>query len=206
MDNKKVYVVGIGPGSRQYILPKAIEIMENSDIVLAFERIEKSITFLNKPIKKVKKLQEILDSINDNKYKTVSIAASGDPNFYGITDYIKRNFNGNVEVVPGITSIQYLSGKLGIVWSKAYVGSMHGREEDFLNIVKDNSVSMWLTDKKNSPQELCKKLCSLNGRYKVYVGENLSYSDEKITVGYAEELIHKDFSHLSVMIIEGESK
>ena len=58
MDNKKVYVVGIGPGSREYILPKAIEIMENSDIVLAFERIEKSINFLNKPIKKVKKLQE----------------------------------------------------------------------------------------------------------------------------------------------------
>lgn len=83
---------------------------------------------------------------------------------------------------------------------------MHGREEDFFNIVKNNDVSMWLTDKKNSPQELCKKLCSLNERYKVYVGENLSYEHEKITVGYADELIHKDFSHLSVMIIEGESK
>lgn len=206
MSNKKVYVVGIGPGSREYILKKAIEVMENSDIVLAFDRIEKSINFLNKPTKKVKKLQEILDIINDDTYEIISIAASGDPNFYGITDYIKRNFNGNIEVVPGITSIQYLSGKLGIVWSNAYVGSMHGREEDFLNIVKNNKVSMWLTDKKNSPQELCKKLCNLNERYKVYVGENLSYENEKITVGYAEELKRKNFSDLSVMIIEGEIK
>lgn len=203
MQNKKVYVVGIGPGSREYIMPKAIKVMENSDVVLAFERIGESIDFINKPVEKVKKLQEILDSINDERYKILSIAASGDPNFYGITDYIKRNFNGSVEVIPGITSIQYLSGKLGIAWSNAYVGSMHGREEDFLNIVAQNKVSMWLTDKKNSPQELCRKLCGINEKYRVYVGENLSYENEKISIGSPEELKNQEFSNLSVMIIEG---
>ncbi|WP_242946989.1 hypothetical protein [Clostridium haemolyticum] len=53
-----------------------------------------------------------------------------------------------LKLFQGITSLQYFTSKLKISWSDAYVGSMHGREEDFINIIKENKVSMWLTDKK----------------------------------------------------------
>ncbi|NFF59659.1 precorrin-6y C5,15-methyltransferase (decarboxylating) subunit CbiE [Clostridium botulinum] len=203
MQDKKVYIVGIGPGSSKYILPKAIEVMENSDVVVAFERVKKSIEFINKSIISVKKLQDIIEIIKGNECKSVSIAASGDPNFYGITEYIKKNFSGYIEIVPGITSLQYFTSKLKISWGNAYVGSMHGREEDFINIVKENRISMWLTDKKNSPNKLCKKLYEISENFKVYVGENLSYDNEKIVVGTAEKIKDMEFSDLTVMIIEG---
>ncbi|KGM95989.1 precorrin-6y C5,15-methyltransferase (decarboxylating) subunit CbiE [Clostridium botulinum] len=203
MQDKKVYIVGIGPGSFKYILPKAIEVMENSDVVVAFERVKKSIEFINKSIIGVKKLQDIIEIIKDNQYKSVSVAASGDPNFYGITNYIKENFSGYIEIVPGITSLQYFASKLKISWGNAYIGSMHGREEDFINIVKENRVSMWLTDKKNSPNKLCKKLHEIAENFKVYVGENLSYDNERIVVGTVEEIKDMEFSDLTVMIIEG---
>ncbi|KEI18177.1 precorrin-6y C5,15-methyltransferase (decarboxylating) subunit CbiE [Clostridium haemolyticum] len=202
MKDKKVYIVGIGPGSYKYILPKAIEVLRNSDVIIAFERVKKSIEFINKSIIVVKRLQDIINLIKDNEYKSISIAASGDPNFYGITNYIKNNFNGYIEIIPGITSLQYFTSKLKISWSDAYVGSMHGREEDFINTIKENKVSMWLTDKKNSPNKLCEKLYKIADNFKVYVGENLSYDDERIVVGTVEEIKDMKFSDLTVMIIE----
>ncbi|KEI11037.1 precorrin-6Y-methylase [Clostridium sp. K25] len=202
MKDKKVYIVGIGPGNYNYILPKAIEVLRNSDVIIAFERVKKSIEFINKSIIVVKRLQDIINLIKDNEYKNISIAASGDPNFYGITNYIKNNFNGYIEIIPGITSLQYFTSKLKISWSNAYVGSMHGREEDFINIIKENKVSMWLTDKKNSPNKLCEKLYKIADNFKVYVGENLSYDDERIVVGTVEDIKDMKFSDLTVMIIE----
>ncbi|EES92316.1 precorrin-6y C5,15-methyltransferase (decarboxylating) subunit CbiE [Clostridium botulinum] len=202
MKDKKVYIVGIGPGNYNYILPKAIEVLRNSDVIIAFERVKKSIEFINKSIIVVKRLQDIINIIKDNEYKNISIAASGDPNFYGITNYIKNNFNGYIEIIPGITSLQYFTSKLKISWSNAYVGSMHGREEDFINIIKENKVSMWLTDKKNSPNKLCEKLYKIADNFKVYVGENLSYDDERIVVGTVEDIKDMKFSDLTVMIIE----
>ena len=202
MKDKKVYIVGIGPGNYNYILPKAIEVLRNSDVIIAFERVKKSIEFINKSIIVVKRLQDIKNLIKDNEYKNISIAASGDPNFYGITNYIKNNFNGYIEIIPGITSLQYFTSKLKISWSNAYVGSMHGREEDFINIIKENKVSMWLTDKKNSPNKLCEKLYKIADNFKVYVGENLSYDDERIVVGTVEDIKDMKFSDLTVMIIE----
>lgn len=203
MNEKKVCIVGIGPGSSDYILPKAIKVMEKSDVILAFERVKETLEFIKKMVISIKNIEDIIAIIQDEKYRNISIAASGDPNFYGITNYIKKNFNGCIEIIPGITSLQYFSSKVKVTWGNAYVGSMHGREEDFINIVKQNKVSMWLTDKKNSPNKLCEELCNYNKNIKVYVGENLSYDDERIVVGMASEIKNIKFGDLAVMIIEG---
>ncbi|MBR5488032.1 MAG: precorrin-6Y C5,15-methyltransferase (decarboxylating) subunit CbiT, partial [Phascolarctobacterium sp.] len=49
---------------------------------------------------------------------------------------------------------------------------------------------------------LCQKLCAHGlGEVQVYVGENLSYENEKITCGTAEELSNLEFPPLSVMMI-----
>lgn len=49
---------------------------------------------------------------------------------------------------------------------------------------------------------LCAKLCEHGlGDVKVYVGENLSYPEEKLTEGTAEEISKMNFPSLSVMMI-----
>lgn len=35
-----------------------------------------------------------------------------------------------------------------------------------------------------------------------YVGENLSYEDEKITIGSPKEIEAKEFSELNIMVVE----
>lgn len=78
---------------------------------------------------------------------------------------------------------------------------MHGREENFIEVVKENKLSIWLTDK-NTPSELSKRLIENSIECTIYVGENLSYEDENITIGSPREICEKDYGDLSVIIIE----
>lgn len=197
-----IYIVGIGPGSKDYILPVAVETLKKSDIILGFKRAIESVDFIEKEKRVEKTLSEILKFINENKKKEISIVASGDPCFYGISDYIKKNYSGEIKIISGISSFQYLCSKLNKSWSNAYLSSLHGREEEFIRKVRENNLSIWLTDKNNSPNILCKKLLDSNIDAKVYIGENLSYEDEKISIGSSEEFIYNEFSELAVIIIE----
>ncbi|ERI91110.1 precorrin-6y C5,15-methyltransferase (decarboxylating), CbiE subunit [Clostridiales bacterium oral taxon 876 str. F0540] len=199
-----IYIVGIGPGSKDYILPKAIITIENSEVVIGFRRALESLYFIDMPKKEAKDLSEIISFINSCKAKDIAIVASGDPCFYGILNYIKANYKVSFEVVPGISSFQYLMAKLNKAWQGSFLGSLHGREEDFIEKVGNSYISIWLTDKTNTPKIICKRLYEKPMQCKVYIGENLSYEDEKITVGIPEELMDKEYGDLSVVVIEND--
>jgi cobalt-precorrin-7 (C5)-methyltransferase len=199
-----INIVGLGPGSREYILPKALEALESSEIIIGFARAIESIEFVRVQKETAKDLKEILSFIRLNKNKDISIVASGDPCFYGISDYVTRNISESVKVIPGISSFQYLMAKLNKSWQGSYLGSLHGREEVFIEKVRSNKISILLTDKINTPEAICSSLKEEKLSVKVYVGENLSYEDEKITIGIPEELMNIKFSDLSVVVIEND--
>lgn len=202
----KVFIVGIGPGSQEYILPRAVSAMEQSDVVIGFERAVDSLNFIKKNKIKVKKLGQILDIIEQGEYRNISIAASGDPLYYGITEYLKKNYRGNIDIIPGISSFQYMMAKIKLSWQGAFLGSLHGREDDFSSIVKENGVSIWFTDNVHSPDYMCRVLADSSVDVKMYVGENLSYEDERITWGNIDEMRNRKFSGLSVVVIENRGE
>ena len=59
-----VYIVGLGPGNRDYILKKAIDILNKSDVIIGFERLIKNLDFVYKEKIVMKSLKETLDYIN----------------------------------------------------------------------------------------------------------------------------------------------
>jgi cobalt-precorrin-7 (C5)-methyltransferase len=197
-----LYIVGLGPGSKDYILPKAVQVLENSDMVIGFQRALSSIDFLYNDKHVVRSLEEIISYSEDNRDKNISVVASGDPCFYGITDFINKNYKGSFRVVPGISSFQYLCAKLNKPWQGSFLGSLHGRKEDFLERVKENNISIWLTDKTHTPGFICSCLSEAKLKVVIYVGEDLSYEDEKITIGEPEKFINTNFSELNLVIIE----
>lgn len=198
-----VYIVGIGPGSRKYILPKAIEVLENSDVIIGFSRLIKELDYLEKKKVIVDSLGDIIKFINEyGDYNTVSIVASGDPTFFGISEYINKNFKGNVEVIPGLSSFQYLTSKINKSWNNAYTGSIHGRETNFIEKVLIYPLSIWLTDSKNNSATLCKLLYENKINCKVIIGENLSYNNERVLQGVPEEFLTEEISSMSILIVE----
>lgn len=198
-----IYIVGLGPGHKDYIMIKALETMNKSDVIIGFKRAIDSLKFIDKKKIYINKLNDIDKFIGseENKDKNISIVASGDPTFYGITNYIKSKTVLEIEVIPGISSFQYLTCKLKMPWNNAYLGSLHGRCEEFLKKINNNELSIWLTDKENNPSVLCKTLHEAEIKCKVIVGENLSYEDEIISEGSPEELLNKNYSPLSIFIV-----
>ena len=205
-ENNMVYIVGIGPGNREYMLIKAISVLEQVDIIIGFKRAVESITFIKKPKITANSLKDILTFIDKNVDKNIAVIASGDPLFYGIGEYIQNNYKGNLCIVPGISSFQYMMGKLEKSWQGAHLGSLHGRDEDFIKGVNDNKISIWLTDNKNTPQVMCKRLIKEEIKVTVYIGENLSYEDERITIGNPEQFVQEKFDNLTVVVIENDYK
>lgn len=202
-----VYIVGLGPGHRDYMTNKALDTLERSSIIVGFDRAIESLDFIEKRKIKIKKISEILSIINDLKdEEIISIIASGDPCFFGIAEYISKNTDKKIEVIAGISSFQYLMTKINKSWSRAYTGSLHGRNDEFIKRVRENKISIWLCDSKNSPQKLCEELINEKIDCNVIIGENLSYENEIILEGKAYEFIDKHFSDLSIIIVERSDK
>ena len=203
-----IYIVGLGPGHRDYIMPKALEILKKSNIIIGFKRALDSLEFIDNKKIYINKLIDINEYICDEKNRSIiiSIVASGDPTFYGITNYIKSKATLEFQVIPGISSFQYLTCKLNMSWNNAYLGSLHGRKEDFLTVVNNHDLSIWLTDKENNPAILCEILHKEKVRCKVVIGENLSYEDEIITNGTPEEFMNKKYDSLIVFIVDRTSR
>lgn len=197
-----VYVVGIGPGDKEYIVPKAIEVLNESDFIVGFSRAIDSLEFILGNKIKINSLKETIKFLDNNEDKQIAIVASGDPTFFGIGEYIRENYYGKIEIIPGVSSFQYLTCKLGKSWNNAYTGSLHGREADFIKIIKENTLTIWLTDNKNNPSEICKSLVENNIECNVIVGENLSYDNEVITMDLPENLTGRSFSELTIVIVE----
>ena len=198
----ELYVVGLGPGHKDYVLPIAINTLESVSAVVGFKRAMESIDFIKNKKIVINTPKELKELYGGNEYSSLAIIASGDPCYYGITNYVKSNICDKVNVIPGLSSFQYLSSKIAMPWQEAYVGSMHGREEDFINIVKEYKLSYWLVDNKYTPEVLCSRLVEEQIEGIAYVGENLSYEDEKIFKGSIKDVTLKKFSTLSVLVIE----
>lgn len=203
-----IYIVGLGPGHEDYILPKAIKTLEKCDIVVGFKRALDSLKIDDFKKSYMKTLADVDEFIvNETEInKNIAIVASGDPTFYGITNYIKSKAQVPFKIVPGISSVQYLTSQVKLPWNNAYLGSLHGRRDDFISKVREYDTAIWLTDKENNPSHLCEILCEEKIDANVIVGENLSYEDEVITIGKPEEFIGKEFSSLCILITDKSNK
>ena len=200
-----VYIVGLGPGNKDYILPKAIDTLKKSNVIIGFKRLINDLDFINTNKIVISSLRETLEYIQQNgKDNIISLVASGDPTFFGISEYIKKNYPGNIVVIPGISSFQYLTTKLNKSWNYAFTGSVHARNEDFIENVKVNKLSIWLTDNKNNSAFLCKLLNENNIECTVIIGEHLSYENERILQGKPIEFINEEVSDMAILIVEKE--
>jgi cobalt-precorrin-7 (C5)-methyltransferase len=195
-----ISVVGMGPGNVNYLTAEAIETIQQADQVIAFGRIAETAEQIKTPVIRIKRVDEILTRIEPDK--NIAILASGDPCFYGILEYLKKkNVKINI-VIPGISSFQYLMAKLKKSWHPAKLVSLHGRDEEFEQIIK-HPLSVLLTDKIHTPHTISKQLQEQGIKGKMYIGYNLSYKDEKIVLKNIGDDI-EEYGSISVVVVEHE--
>lgn len=228
---KKLFVVGVGPGSTKYLTDYSKEAIKNSNFIVGYKYTLSTIEHvIDKSVQKVfeitmKNQEEIYqhvfnDLMKDNDRCTVPF--TGDVNF-SESEVVDRLLNlfgdDNVEIIPGISSIQIASAKSRVPLDKATIITFHitgDIEEKKIELVKsvtDNKSIIlvprpWPSNpsKNFMPSDISLFLRE-NGvdtsRIDVWVFENLT-NNEKETVykGKMDSLENKDFSALSVMVID----
>ncbi len=220
----KVYAVGVGPGSSDNVTKTVEEIIRKSDVVVGYKYTLKIIeNFLSG-----KEIHEITMQTQEDVYqkvqknlgeKTLVIPFTGDVNFSEseVVDRLIEIF-GDVKIVPGISSIQVAAAKARVPLDKSKVITMHistsiEREKIELQKALLDGLSVVLVPrpwpkepaKHFMPSEIAFYL-KKNGfdtkKLKVHVFENLTTEKETSFVGMVNDLEGKEFSDLSVMVID----
>lgn len=211
---KKLYIIGIGPGSKDYLSYKAVDTVNNLDCVIGskraidlFEDLDKNKT----KIFNVKNLHENLEEAVDLAIagKRIGLLSTGDPGFSGLLTPItkicsEKGLNmENVEVIPGISSLQLAASSNKIPWDDANIMTFHGREniEDILPIINNGKPTIALPSR--TIKDMVKFLINngVDSERKITVCERLSYPDEKIVNSTLKEILNSDFGYMCIMII-----
>ena len=199
-----INVIGLGPGNTDYITKLGEKLIQNSDVVIGGKRnLESIVDFEGEKIEISSNLKEIVEYINNNKHKQISVIASGDPLIYGIGRYLSKNIDKeDLNIVSGISSLQYIFSKVHIDMNDLYITSSHGKTPDFDYVLSHKKVCM-VTDKIIGPKEICKQILDRNLEKTIVVGENLSYDNERITIGSPEDILKlEDFDMCVVVLLD----
>ena len=218
----KVFAVGVGPGSHDGITETVKKIIVSADVVIGYEYTLRTISNLIQD----KKIHTITMEDQEKTYQQTKkdlgdgvlvVPFTGDVNFSEseVVDRLIEIF-GDVEIIPGISSIQVAASKAKVPIDKSKVITMHvttSIEEKKLELQKAivdgfNVILIprpWPRDleKHFMPSEIAKYL-KRNGfetsKMKVHVFEALTTEDETCFEGTVEQLEGKEFSDLSVMV------
>ena len=200
-----INIIGLGPGEFDYITKLGEKLIYSSEVLIGGKRNLESIKdFSGEKIVLGNNLKEMLEYIKANLSKNISVIASGDPSIYGIGKYLSSNIeHENLNIVSGISSLQYIFSRIHTDMNDVYITSSHGKVPDFDYILSHSKVCM-VTDNKIGPHEISREIENRNLKKTVVVGENLSYPNEKITVGSPSEILKIDKFDMSVVVILDE--
>ena len=212
MASGKIFIVGIGPGASEYLTKKAIDTVKTSDYTVGstraielFDDVQNKIDFNVKNL--LDKIEEGVQLACDGN--TISILSTGDPGFSGVLNTVLRiskekNFpKENIEVVPGISSLQLAAAKCHIQWDSANVMTFHGREniEDILPIINNGKTTIALPSRKVKYMAQFLIDNGVDEDRKVVVCERLSYPDENIVESTLKQIAQSEFTYMCIMVI-----
>ena len=211
MENK-IYIIGIGPGSSEYLTKKAVDTVKTSDYTVGstraidlFDDVNNKIAFNVKDL--LDKLEKGVDlAIEGN---TVSILSTGDPGFSGVLNTVLRIANEKnfpeekIEVIPGISSLQLAAARNHIQWDNANVMTFHGREniEYILKVINNGKTTIALPSKKVRDMAQFLLDNGVDEHREVVVCERLSYDDEKIVRSTLKDIANSEFTYMCIMAV-----
>lgn len=205
----KVYIIGIGSGTEDYLIPIARREIEASDCLIGgkrtlrlFQDLHKEEVLLEGNFEKV-----IPYLLKERERRKIAVLVSGDPGLYSflgtISSALKRE---EFVVIPGISTVQIAFARIGEAWEDATIISLHGRKRDDLAVrVKESSKTFLYTDPSFPPEKIAAHLLEKGvENRRAIVMENLTYPNERILDTDLNHIAGMEGFGLCVMIIKKE--
>ena len=182
----KIIVAGIGPGAKEYVIPMAMQAINEAKVLVGGTRA--------------------LNEFSHQGQKTFAIKAD----ISAVMDFIKVELNDfpleNIKVIPGLSSMQTAFAKIALPWQEASLLSFHGRvpSDEDLKYYPGRIIGM-LTDNKFNSNAIATYLIARgwDKNARAYICSRLSYPDEKIVSLSLDEAQTKACASHCVMIVEG---
>ncbi len=218
----KITIVGVGPGSPDYVAPIARRTVQNAQLIIGAERALNlflcdlkgtAVTLTAKNVDEVLK-QAVVAAENG---KAVALLSTGDPGFSGLLGTFlnfAKTKGVEVDVIPGISALQVCAARLCMCWDEANLFSFHKgtngeKKANLVEAVKKGNDVMLLPDPKAFPPEAVAKFLidnGVDGKTRAFVCENLTLNDEKVVASSLEEISKLSFGSLCVMVIRPSYK
>ena len=226
---KKLFVIGVGPGSPKYLTDIAKDAIRKSRYIIGYKytltTIENIIDRTRQEVYVVTMkdqediYQQVYNRMKEGDYCTIPF--TGDVNFSEseVVDRLLQIFgDDNVEIIPGISSIQTASAKSHIPLDKAYIvtfhvtGDIEQKKTELIKAIIDGKSVILLprpwpaNPSKKFMQSDIALFLKKNGieisNLTVWVFEHLTKDEETIFKGRVADLEGREFSDLSVMVID----
>ena len=215
----KLDIVGVGPGSADFVTPAARKSVMQAQLVIGAQR---SLSLFESDIKgerkvlTAKNLSETLKAAAEavKAGKTVALLSTGDPGFSGLLHTVQESglFSPEqVNVVPGVSSIQACAARLSIRWDNAQLFTFHEgqvteeQKEKLLQAYRSGDTILLLPNARGfAPKDIAAFLLQRGAdkETQVVVCENLTLENEKVSMTSLWELQGQVFGALSVMVIK----
>lgn len=194
-----VFLIGAGMGDTKSLTADAVEKIKKADILIGAKRVVS-------PFADGKKVfceygaEKIAEIIGQNSSQNTAVLFSGDASFYSGAKRL-REMLPDALVIPGISCVSYFCAKIGMPYDDMNIVSSHGRECNIVSEIRGHKKTFVLLG-----ENPCKKLCKYGlGETKIFIGENLSYENERILKGKAGDFADTELAPLSVAVIVNEN-
>mgnify|MGYP002625308556 CR=1 FL=1 len=230
-----ITLLGIGMGSQKLLTVQGKNSLDQADLLIGARRMVDSVKRPGQDVFVEYRSQEIRDYIDAHpEYDNIVIVLSGDVGFYSgarkllevlcqdSADLRVQRKNGSekseeerdssaqnnteIEIQCGISSVVYFMSQIGLSWDDAKIVSAHGRGCNLISHICYAEKVFSILGTSDGVAVLAEKLVKYGmGDVLLYVGENLSYENEKIFVKPASELTEYKGDPLSVICAVNEN-
>lgn len=217
----KLYVVGIGPGGREHMTYKAVEVIKSCDSIVGYtpyieylgDLVENKELFSTGMKGEIERCKKAIEMVKEGK--DTAIISTGDSGLYGMAGPILELADDiDVEIVPGVTSAFSAAAELGspimhdyasislsdllTPWEVIENRLERSAEADFV-IAIYNPKSKGRKDHLNKAIEIISKY--RKGKTPVGIVQNSGRENTKITITTLDNVDYNMVNMLCVLII-----
>ena len=201
---KRVVLAGIGMGGADSLTGGAARAVREAQCVIGAKRMLETADCAGKIVRAAIAPDDIARVIREENAERFAVLFSGDTGFYSGAKKLIAALDGvQIEVLPGVGSLQALCAKLRRPWENVRAVSLHGRDCNFAAEVRAHEAVFALLGGRDGAKDALDRLCRAGlGGLTVHIGQRLGYPDEKLVSGTADALREGAFDPLSVLLVE----
>lgn len=186
-DSPMVTVVGIEADGT--VMPQGRDALEQADVILGWKRHLEQLTLIEGTDRReIESLETCVPTLNDyGTDRRVVLLATGDPLFYGIGGYLRKNVPlENLRFIPARSSVQLAFASLKEPHDDARIHSLHGRDLETLRTPlthRPDKLALFTEPEGNTPERIFEFLKAIQcDYYDFYLCEALTGDDDPLLI------------------------